>query len=148
MFAAFAAGAQEYRLGTLTAEHPWSRPTAGPNKLGAAYLTLKNAGQNADTLQSASSPDAERVEIHEHTQDAGGVMKMRPVEGGLKIPAGGIVEFKPGGYHFMLIGLKHNLEEGQQIPLKLRFAQAGELNIEIKVEKKSAAPAGMHGHNG
>src|SRR6516165_7526679 len=82
MFAAFAAGAQEYRLGTLTAEHPWSRPTAGPNKLGAAYLTLKNAGQNADTLQSASSPDAERVEIHEHTQDAGGVMKMRPVEGG------------------------------------------------------------------
>jgi copper(I)-binding protein len=48
----------------------------------------------------------------------------------------------------MLIGLKHNLEEGQQIPLKLRFAHAGDLDIEIKVEKKAAAPAIMHEHKG
>jgi copper(I)-binding protein len=148
MFAAFSAGAQEYRLGTLTAGHPWARPTAGPNKLGAAYLILKNAGQEADTLQSVSSPDAEKVEVHEHIQDAQGIMRMRPVGGGLQIPAGGTVEFKPGGYHLMLIGLKHNLEEGQQIPLKLRFANAGDLDIEIKVEKKAAAPAVMHEHKG
>jgi copper(I)-binding protein len=147
-FTAFAAGAQEYRAGTLTAGNAWSRPTSGPNKLGAAYLTLKNTGQEADTLQSVSSSDAERVEIHEHTQDAQGVMRMRPVEGGLKIPAQGTVEFKPGGYHLMLIGLKHNLEEGQQIPLKLHFARAGDLDVEVKVEKRSAGPAGMHDHKG
>jgi periplasmic copper chaperone A len=149
MLAAFSAGAQEYHLGTLTAEHPWARPAAGPNKLGAAYLILKNAGQGSDTLQSVSSPDAEKVEIHEHTQDASGIMRMRAVEGGLKIPAGGAVEFKPGGYHLMLFGLKHNLEEGQQIPLKLHFAQAGDLDIEVKIEKKpSTMPAGMHEHKG
>jgi copper(I)-binding protein len=148
IFAAFSAGAQEYRLGTLTAGHPWSRPTAGPTKLGAAYLILKNEGQEADTLQSVSSPDVAKVEIHEHTQDGQGVMRMRPVEGGLKIPAGGTVEFKPGGYHLMLIGLKHNLEEGQRIPLKLHFAQAGDLDIEVKIEKKPSAPATMHGHKG
>jgi copper(I)-binding protein len=151
MLAAFPAGAQEYRLGTLTAGHAWARPTAGPNKLGAAYLILKNADQEADTLQSASSPDAEKVEIHEHTQDASGTMRMRRVEGGLKIPAGGTVEFKPGGYHLMLIGLKHNLEEGQQLPLKLHFAHAGDLDVEVKIEKKPGAPAGMtgmHEHKG
>jgi periplasmic copper chaperone A len=148
IFTAFSAGAQEYRLGSLTAEHAWSRPTSGPNKLGAAYLILKNAGQEADTLQSASSPDAEKVEIHEHTQDASGIMRMRPVEGGLKVPAGGAVEFKPGGYHLMLFGLKHNLEEGQQLPLKLHFAHAGDLDVEVKVEKRPSAPAGMHEHKG
>jgi copper(I)-binding protein len=148
IFAAFSAGAQEYRLGTLTAENPWARPAAGPNKLGAAYLILKNAGQEADMLQSVSSPDAEKVEVHEHTQDASGIMRMRPVEGGVKIPAGGTVEFKPGGYHLMLFGLKHNLEEGQQIPLKLRFAHAGDLDIEVKIEKKPSVPAGMHEHKG
>ena len=148
MLGAFSAGAQEYRAGALTAEHPWARPAAGPNKLGAAYLILKNAGQGPDTLQSVSSPDAEKVEIHEHTQDASGIMRMRRVEGGLKIPAGGTVEFKPGGYHLMLLGLKHSLEEGQQIPLKLRFAHAGDLEIEVKIEKKPSAPAAMHEHKG
>jgi copper(I)-binding protein len=148
MFAAFSAGAQEYRLGGLTAGHPWARPTAGPNKLGAAYLILKNAGQEADTLQSVSSPDAEKVEIHEHAQDASGVMRMRPVERGLMIPAGGAVEFKPGGYHLMLFGLKHNLVEGQQLPLKLHFAHAGDLDIEVKVEKTPGGSAGMHDHKG
>jgi periplasmic copper chaperone A len=148
IFAAFSAGAQEYRLGSLTAEHAWSRPTSGPNKLGAAYLILKNAGQEADTLQSVSSPDAEKVEIHEHTQDASGIMRMRPVERGLKVPAGGSVEFKPGGYHLMLFGLKHNLEEGQQIPLKLHFAHAGDLDIEVTVEKRPAGTANMHEHKG
>jgi periplasmic copper chaperone A len=151
MFAAFSAGAHEFRSGALTAGHPWSRPTAGPNKLGAAYLTLKNAGPDADTLQSVSSPDAEKAEIHEHTLDASGVMRMRPVEGGVKIPAGGTVEFKPGGYHVMLFGLKHNLEEGQKIPLKLHFMQAGDLDVEVKVEKTPSAPAGMtgmHDHKG
>jgi copper(I)-binding protein len=148
MLTAFAASAQEYRAGNLTAGHPWARPSAGPNKLGAAYLILKNAGQEADTLQSVSSPAAQKVEIHEHTQDASGIMRMRPVEGGLNIPAGGTVEFKPGGYHLMLIGLTHNLEEGQQIPLKLHFAQAGDLDIEVKIEKRPAGTAGMHDHKG
>jgi periplasmic copper chaperone A len=147
-FAGFSAEAQEYRLGPLTAGHAWSRPTSGPNKLGAAYLTLKNAGQEADTLQSVSSPGAEKVEIHEHTQDASGIMRMRPVAGGLKIPAGGTVEFKPGGYHLMLFGLKHNLEEGQQIPLKLHFMQAGDLDVEVKVEKKPSGASSMHDHKG
>jgi copper(I)-binding protein len=95
-----------------------------------------------------SSPDAEKVEIHIHTQDASGIMRMRPVEGGVKILPGETVEFKPGGYHLMLFGLKHKLEEGQQIPLKLHFAQAGDLDIEVKIEKQPAGAAGMHDHKG
>ncbi|MGO9544686.1 MAG: copper chaperone PCu(A)C [Rhodomicrobium sp.] len=147
MVTAFAAQAHEYRQGDLTIGHPWARPTAGTNKLGAAYLTVKNGGAEADTLLSASSPDAAKAEIHEHIHDANGVMRMRPVEGGLKIPAGETVEFKPGGYHIMLIGLNHNFEEGHAIPLKLSFAHAGDVNVEVKIEKTSSGDSGMHDHH-
>lgn len=147
VFAAFAAQAHEFKAGDLTIQDPWARPTAGPNMLGAAYMTLKNSGTEADTLKSVSSPDADRVEIHENIHDANGVMKMRHVEGGLAIPPGGTVALQPGGYHLMLIGLKHNLEEGHSIPLKLDFAHAGNVDVEVKVEKKPEAGGGMHMHH-
>jgi copper(I)-binding protein len=147
MLVAFGAQAEEFKAGDITIEHPWARPTAGPNMMGAAYLTLKNGGTEADTLKSASSPDASMVEVHEHIHDANGVMRMRAVEGGVAIPAGGAVAFGPGGYHLMLMGLKHNLEEGQSMPLKLSFAHAGDVEIQVKVEKKPAGDSGMHEHN-
>jgi copper(I)-binding protein len=144
MFVAFAAQAQEYKAGDVTIEHVWARPTA--NKLGAAYVTIKNSGKDADTLKSASSPAADKAEVHEHIHDANGVMKMRAVEGGVAVPAGGTVAFQPGGYHIMLIGLKNNLEEGQTVPLKLSFAHAGDVDVQIKVEKKPAAESAGHEH--
>jgi periplasmic copper chaperone A len=147
MFTAFAAHGQEYKVGDLTIEHPWARPTAGPNMLGAAYMTLKNGGKEADTLESVSSPDAEMAMIHQNIQGANGVMEMRAVEGGLTVPPGGTVSLQPGGYHIMLHGLKHNLEEGQRIPLKLSFAHAGNVDVEVKVEKKPEADGGMHEHH-
>ena len=138
IFAGFAAQAQEYKLGDITIGHPWARPTAGTNMMGAAYLTLKNSGKEADTLKSVSSPDAEKAEIHEHIHDAGGVT----------VPPGGTISFEPGAYHLMLIGLKHNLEEGHGIPLKLSFAHAGDIDVEVKIEKKPEAGTGaMHEHH-
>ena len=112
--------------------------------MGAAYLAIKNSGRESDTLESASTPDAKKAEIHE-TTNANGVMKMRPVEGGLKIAPGQTVEFKPGGYHIMLMGLKQNLKEGEQIPLKLTFAHAGSVDVEVKIEKQPGhEAAGQH----
>jgi copper(I)-binding protein len=146
MFVAFAAQAQQYKAGDLTIEHVWARPTAGPNKMGAAYLTLKNGGKEADTLQSASSPDADKVELHEHIHD-NGVMRMRKVEGGVAIPAGGTVAFQPGGYHIMLMGLKHDLEDGKTMPMTLSFAHAGSVEVQVKVERKPADSGGQeHNH--
>ena len=43
----------------------------------------------------------------------------------LEIPAGGSVQFKPGGYHIMLMGLKAPLKKGDMIMLQLKFEHAG-----------------------
>jgi hypothetical protein len=149
---AISAFAHEYRQGDLVIGHPWARPTPGESKVGAAYLSIKNAGKAEDKLTGAKADIAERVEIHEHIHDAGGVMRMREVAGGLIAPAGETVEMKPGGYHIMLLGLKQRLEEGQSFPMTLNFARAGDMQVEVKIERapthdqKPAGEAHSHHH--
>lgn len=98
---------------------------------GAVYVTLSNAGPQADALISASSDTARAAELHE-VQQAEGVMKMRPVKS-IPVPAGGTVELKPGGYHIMLLDLKKDLKPGDTVPVTLSFEHGGELRIEAAV---------------
>ena len=65
--------------------------------------------------------------------------------------AGQTIEFKPGSFHVMLVGLKQPLEKGQHIKATLEFEKAGKVEIEYPVEAIGAtgAPAGGHsGHTG
>ncbi len=63
-----------------------------------------------------------------------GVMTMRPVEGGLEIPAGSKVELKPGAYHLMFTGLKRQPKQGEKFPATLTFEKAGSVKVEFAVE--------------
>lgn len=119
----------------IAVEAPFARASAGTAAAGAAYMTLKSAENIADRLTAASSPVAEKVELHTHLME-GDVMRMRPVDS-VEIPAGGTVELKPGGLHIMLIGLKAPLKEGESFPLTLSFAKAGTISVTVPV--KSAA---------
>ena len=38
---------------------------------------------------------------------------------GLDLPSGKAVDFKPGGYHFMLLDLKQPVSEGKPVPITL-----------------------------
>jgi hypothetical protein len=98
---------------------------------GAVYVTLSNSGSQSDSLVSAASDAAQTVELHE-VKNEGGVMKMRPVPR-IEVPAGGNVELRPGGYHIMLLGLKHDLKVGEKVPVTLKFERGGELHIEAAV---------------
>jgi copper(I)-binding protein len=137
------ARAADYRQGHIEINNPWARATPEGAGKGAAYLILKNHGTAPDKLIAAQSQIADRLELHEHIHE-GGVMKMRKVSGGIAIPADGTVEFKPGGYHIMLLGLKQRLQEGQRFPMKLTFAKAGEITVDAQVEKTE--PHSMHSH--
>ena len=99
---------------------------------GAVYVTLSNAGAQPDALVSASTDVAQTTELHEVTQD-GGVMKMRPVKT-IPVPAGGTTELKPGGYHIMLMGLKHDLKPGEKVAVTLKFERGGETRVEAPVK--------------
>ncbi|MBP0615682.1 copper chaperone PCu(A)C [Jiella mangrovi] len=139
------ASAHSYKVGDLEIAHPWSRATLPNAPVAGGYMTITNTGKSADRLIGGSTPAAERVEIHEMTMD-GDVMKMRPVEGGLEIPAGETITLKPGGYHLMLTKPAGRLKEGDRVPLTLRFEKAGEVKVELAVDKPNAmGPGGATG---
>jgi hypothetical protein len=76
------------------------------------------------------------VEIHAMSMD-GDVMRMRQIDG-IDLPAGGMVELKPGGFHLMFMELKAPLQAGTRFPLTLRFEKAGELAVTVAVETPGA----------
>ncbi len=97
----------------------------------AAYMLLRNPGDETDRLVSATSDVAESVELHV-SQTENDVTTMRPVEF-IEVPAQGETELKPGGLHIMLIGLKHELKAGEKVKLALRFEKAGTVSVEAEV---------------
>lgn len=98
----------------------------------AAYMVIRNTGSAADKLVKAASNVAQTVELHT-VEMKDGVMQMRPVEGGIDIPANGEVQLKPGGFHVMLIGLKQDLKAGEKVALTLEFEKAGALDVQADV---------------
>ena len=145
--AAGAAAAHEFKVGTLTVEHPWARASVDTSRPTAAYLNVRNDGDADDELIGVSSPAAGRAEIHQ-TKMENGVMKMLPT-GAIVIPAGQTLELKPGGYHVMLMDLKRPLREGDVLPLILTFRKAGNVEVEVSVEKIGATMGGQdHGEHG
>src|ERR1700761_1373232 len=81
LLAAPAVRADDVKAGDLVITQAWTRATPGGAKTGGGFLTIENKGSSADKLVGVSADVAGKVEVHEMAMD-GGVMKMRPVEGG------------------------------------------------------------------
>jgi copper(I)-binding protein len=123
----------------------WVRhlPPSQPNT--AAYMKLRNLTDADLQIVGAETPVARVAELHDHVQDAAGVMRMREVAS-IIIPAGGDVELKPGGLHVMLIDLVEPLQEEQRVPLTLYLEGFEDLRIQARV-KRSDDGAGHHHHS-
>jgi periplasmic copper chaperone A len=153
LFASFLFAATSFAVAAeagLRVEQAWARPTPPGAKVGGVYLQIRSSG-TADRLLSASSAAAAAVELHTHVMD-GDVASMRALPG-IDLPADAMVELKPSGLHLMLIGLKAPLKPGQKLPLKLRFAKAGEKAVVVEVGEPAAnaasnASAPHSGHAG
>jgi len=140
--AAFAttAFADDYKLGALEIDHPWSRATPKGAKTAAGYLVIKNTGSTPDRLVGGSLSVARGVQVHQMTTD-GGVMRMRPLPEGLEIKPGETVELKPESFHLMFIDLKQPLAKGQSVKGTLTFEKAGSVDVEFAVQGMGATPA-------
>ncbi len=137
LFLAATVHAHQFSVGHLVIGHPWARPTAAGMPTGVAYLSITNSGAQEDTLLSASSPQASRVEFH-RTIIESGMARMRPA-GVLTIKPGDTLTAEPGGLHLMLVDLVSPLVEGATVPLVLTFQNAGVVTVQLKVEQHDAA---------
>jgi hypothetical protein len=135
------ARAEEVKAGDLVISQAWTRATPGGAKIGGGFLTIENRGSTPDKLIGASADGAGKIEVHEMTT-TNGVMKMRPVEGGLTIDPGKTVKLAPGGYHLMMMDLKAPLKQGDKLPVTLQFEKAGKVAVTFDVQGVGAAAPG------
>jgi periplasmic copper chaperone A len=134
-----------YKAGDLTIETPWTRATPGGAKVAGGYLRITNGGKEPDRLTGGSLTGSGRAEVHEMKTEAG-IMRMRPIDGGLVIAPGQTVELAPGGYHMMFMDLTVGLKQGDKIKGTLTFEKAGTVAVEFAVRAIGASGGAKHGH--
>lgn len=117
--------------GEVSASNGWVRLPAVAGQPGAAYFTVQG-GATPDTLLAVSSRAALKAELHESMKGDHGMMSMAPLKD-VAVPAGGKLEFAPGGRHVMLFSIGPAVKPGQKVPLELSFASGKTLKIDAQV---------------
>lgn len=120
-------------LAQVTVSAAWVRATVPQAKATGAFMQLQ-AVQDM-RLVGVRSSVAGVAQLHQMDMD-GAMMRMRPVAG-IDLPAGKVVSLSSGGYHVMLMDLKHQLKEGELVPLTLVFQnkqkQQGVIDVKVPV---------------
>jgi hypothetical protein len=78
-----------------------------------------------------SSNIAEAVELHE-SKMSGEVMQMQQVDA-IPLERSTEIRFEPGGLHVMLVGLKKDLQVGDEVEVTLHFTNFEDLNVTVPV---------------
>lgn len=116
-----------------------------------AYLRIFNDNAQDDNFLGASSPAAQSVDIVAEGSGAtpSVAASATPSVGGssggaaiatLPIPAAAELALVPGRYRLQISGLHETLRSGQSIPVTFRFADAGELTLQVPVQTPSMPP--------
>lgn len=141
------ATANDVKVGAIDIAHPRTRAMVPGAKVGGGYMNLTNTGSADDKLVSITSDRAAKTEVHQMSVN-NGVMTMRPVAGGLVIPAGQTVELKPGGFHIMFMDVVQPFKQGETIKATLSFEKAGSVDVEFAVGGAGGAnAAAKDGHS-
>lgn len=105
-------------------------------KAAAAFLTIENSAADDDRLLSVTSDIAEMNELHTNIMAADGTAQMRPIEGGIAIPAGQSASLERGGDHVMMMMLTRRPKEGETVTLTLTFERAGAVTVKAPVDNQ------------
>jgi len=117
--------------GQLTVKSAWARATPPGVSMGVVYFQLENGSTKSDRLLKLKTSVAASAGVH-RTEIVDDVARMREVAV-LHVAPGERIEFAPGGYHVMLMGLKKPLVAGQKFELEILFEVAGPRKVTVAV---------------
>lgn len=136
--------ATQLKAAVLEAADAYIRTMPPGRSVTAGFLRVTNRGDLPCQLVGVESPVSDRLEFHEHLH-SDGMMRMRPVSGGLQIAAGETLLFQPGGLHIMLFNIQQPLVAGENTPLQLNTDQCGTLEVDAEIRSLVTKPmGGMH----
>lgn len=125
----------------VSIEDAWAQATPPKATVGRAYMTIINTSAEVDHLVSAKADVAWSAEITgiRMSENAPHVRQLLNFD----IPAGGRVDFTPGGYHVLLRSLKKPLTPGEKFKGALTFEKAGVVSVEyvVRAKDRPATPA-------
>nr|WP_255676047.1 copper chaperone PCu(A)C [Pusillimonas sp. MFBS29] len=116
----------------------WIRSLPAPAP-SAGYFLVTNNGSKEVKLQAAVSPVYGMVMLHQTTNHDG--MSRMSETHDIAIPAGGELEFKPGGYHAMLEQAKTVPAVGSQVAMDFLFDTGEKASAQCEVK-----PANTRAH--
>jgi copper(I)-binding protein len=110
----------------------WFRALPGKLPAGGYFNVQNNSGRDV-TITGASSDACGMLMIHQSSNKGGmsGMMMMEQV----KVPAGGIVRFAPGGTHLMCEQPKMKI--GTKVPVTLHLAGGNSATVAFEVRGAS-----------
>jgi len=126
----------------LVVKNAWVRLSPPVVNNSAAYMVVQNPSTENVKLIGVSCDAAASAGIHTMHMD-GNRMVMHP-ENEVDIPAKGEAQFKPGGSHVMLMGLKHPLKEGEIVKIVFHLSNNESLTVSAPVRDMRM----NHGHHG
>jgi len=100
----------------LTVSDGWAK--AATTGMSAAFGMVKNPTSMPIRIVGAFSTYSKVVQLHE-VVDKDGAMVMQQKTGGFVIPAGGMLELKPGGNHLMFLKITKPIKPGTLVPVTL-----------------------------
>ena len=133
----------------LKISNAWVKPTVPGQPVAGGYMAI-TSDKDIEIIE-VLSPVAGKAEIHSMSME-GNIMRMKKLNQ-LQLKAGKVVELKPGGFHIMLMELKHQIKQAEVVPISLvtQDGNGKKATITIKaiatVPKTSESPSDMHMHH-
>lgn len=113
-------------------ENAWSRASIGTSRPGAAYMEIRNTGDEPVTVIGLRTDLAMMPEIHLTSTNEQGVSSMSPA-GNLTISPDQSIMLEPGGLHAMLMKLKRPMVEDESFYLTVLLADGSEIETEVQI---------------
>ena len=112
----------------VTIADTWVKATVGtedPSMTAAFGVVTNHTGKDL-TIVSATNDVTDRTELHEMAM-VDGAMVMRPIAGGIPIPANGTTTLEPGGLHVMIMDAKAPIAPGDDVHVTLTLSDGSTL---------------------
>ena len=107
----------------------WFRSLPGKLPAGGYFTAQNNTGKDV-SINGASSDACGMLMIHQ-SSSKGGMTGMDMVDS-VKVPAGGMVKFAPGGYHLMCDAPKMKI--GAKVPVVLHLSNGQAIAVGFTVK--------------
>ena len=110
-----------------------------PDKPSALYFTV-NGGDQDTRLADIITPAALRSELHTSKRDAQGMIAMAELDF-VDIPRSKSVEFKPGGMHVMVWGVRDGAIKADRFPVTFVFTNGDNIVFDANFVKPGQSKA-------